>query len=162
MRASLSASPCSSFVHMKYHKSKTGASHIAGGVYYVSMGLSPFMGAVVVRCTLPWRNVEEGEQLQHKCTRSVALLVFCHLLTRTSLNPSLVPLLQDRLGGRGYLSILCSVLTVPVFVILAFVGPELSPYVPVLGLGVTYSIMAAVLWPSIPLIVTPSTVGARF
>ncbi|EGD83363.1 major facilitator superfamily transporter domain-containing protein 1 [Salpingoeca rosetta] len=101
-----------SFVHMKYDKSKTASSHIAGGVYYVSMGLSPFMGALV-----------------------------------------------DRLGGRGYLSIACSILTIPVFVILAFVGKSVSPYVPVLGLGVTYSIMAAVLWPSIPLVVTPATVG---
>eukprot|EP00043_Microstomoeca_roanoka_P025739 m.9721 g.9721 ORF g.9721 m.9721 type:complete len:513 (+) comp5802_c0_seq1:1-1539(+) len=102
----------SSFIQLKYDKSETSASRVAGGVYYVSMGLSPFMGAVV-----------------------------------------------DRVGGRGYLSIICSILTVPVFCILAFVGSSLTPYVPVLGLGVTYSIMASVLWPSIPLVVSPATVG---
>lgn len=64
----------------------------------------------------------------------------------------------DKLGGRGYLAWTCAVMTVPVFCLLAFTT-NVTPFVPVIWLGIVYSVAAASLWPSVPLLVDPATVG---
>ena len=49
-------------------------------------------------------------------------------------------LLQDIFGKRGYLAVLCAVLTIPVFGILAFTS--WYPLIATLWLGITYSFAA--------------------
>ncbi|XP_062509561.1 major facilitator superfamily domain-containing protein 1-like isoform X2 [Corticium candelabrum] len=66
-------------------------------------------------------------------------------------------LLVDCAGRRGVLILLCLLLTVPVFALLAFTC--VYPLIPILWLGMTYSIGASSLWPSIPLIVPLQLVG---
>ena len=75
------------------------------------------------------------------------------------------------MGHRGHLMIGCSLATIPVFAMLGYT--DVVPYVPILLLGLAYSIAAvwctacvprfhvlqACLWPSIPLIVGKATVG---
>ncbi|XP_011455684.3 major facilitator superfamily domain-containing protein 1 [Magallana gigas] len=63
----------------------------------------------------------------------------------------------DVIGRRGILALLCSLLTIPLFGLLAFT--TVYPLVCTLWLGVTYSFAAASLWPSIPLVVSQATVG---
>ncbi|XP_071952623.1 lysosomal dipeptide transporter MFSD1-like isoform X2 [Antedon mediterranea] len=63
----------------------------------------------------------------------------------------------DYIGMRGILALCCGLLTIPVFGILAFTN--ITALVCTLWLGVTYSFAAASLWPSIPLVVPPATVG---
>lgn len=63
----------------------------------------------------------------------------------------------DVFGKRGYLAIACSILTIPVFGLLAFT--TVTPLFSTIWLGVTYSVAAASMWPSIPLVVSQSTVG---
>lgn len=63
----------------------------------------------------------------------------------------------DVIGKRGILALLCSLLTIPLFGLLAFT--TVYPLVCTLWLGVTYSFAAASLWPSIPLVVSQATVG---
>ncbi|XP_033115066.1 major facilitator superfamily domain-containing protein 1-like isoform X2 [Anneissia japonica] len=63
----------------------------------------------------------------------------------------------DFIGMRGILALCCGLLTIPVFGILAFT--HINALVCTLWLGVTYSFAAASLWPSIPLVVPPATVG---
>ncbi|XP_074641992.1 lysosomal dipeptide transporter MFSD1-like isoform X2 [Tubulanus polymorphus] len=63
----------------------------------------------------------------------------------------------DVIGKRGVLSLLCAVLTIPVFGILAFT--YVYPLVATLWLGITYSFAAASMWPSIPLVVSQATIG---
>ncbi|XP_064605345.1 LOW QUALITY PROTEIN: major facilitator superfamily domain-containing protein 1-like [Liolophura sinensis] len=63
----------------------------------------------------------------------------------------------DRIGKRGILALSCAVLTIPVFGLLAFT--TIYPLVSTLWLGITYSFAAASMWPSIPLVVTQSTIG---
>lgn len=63
----------------------------------------------------------------------------------------------DVFGQRGVLAVLCAVLTIPVFGLLAF--SFVPPLVSTIWLGITYSFAAASLWPSIPLVVTQATVG---
>lgn len=63
----------------------------------------------------------------------------------------------DVFGRRGLLAIGCAVLTIPVFGLLAFT--EVHPLVSTLWLGITYSVAAASMWPSIPLVVSQATIG---
>lgn len=64
---------------------------------------------------------------------------------------------QDIIGKRGYLAVLCAILTLPVFGILAFT--TWYPLIATLWLGITYSFAASSTWPSIPLVVKDSVVG---
>ncbi|XP_053550596.1 major facilitator superfamily domain-containing protein 1 [Bombina bombina] len=68
-----------------------------------------------------------------------------------------VGILIDYVGMRGILALLCAVMTLPVFALLAFT--YVPPLVSTLWLGVTYSFAAASMWPSIPLVVPQATLG---
>ncbi|KAI8773724.1 major facilitator superfamily domain-containing protein 1-like isoform X1 [Biomphalaria glabrata] len=63
----------------------------------------------------------------------------------------------DVFGKRGYIAMATAVLTIPVFGLLAF--SYVHPLVCTLWLGITYSFAAASMWPSIPLVVSQSTLG---
>ncbi|XP_061182017.1 major facilitator superfamily domain-containing protein 1-like [Saccostrea echinata] len=63
----------------------------------------------------------------------------------------------DIIGKRGILALLCALLTIPLFGLLAFT--KVYPLVCTLWLGITYSFAAASMWPSIPLVVSQATVG---
>ncbi|XP_075422390.1 lysosomal dipeptide transporter MFSD1-like isoform X2 [Ascaphus truei] len=68
-----------------------------------------------------------------------------------------VGILIDYVGMRGVLAVLCAVMTLPVFALLAFTF--LPPLISTVWLGITYSIAAASMWPSIPLVVPQATLG---
>ncbi|KAA0705074.1 hypothetical protein E1301_Tti017859 [Triplophysa tibetana] len=68
-----------------------------------------------------------------------------------------VGILIDYVGLRGVFAVLCAVLTLPVFGLLAFTF--VPPLVSTIWLGITYSFAAASLWPSIPLVVPQATLG---
>ncbi|XP_041359016.1 major facilitator superfamily domain-containing protein 1-like isoform X2 [Gigantopelta aegis] len=63
----------------------------------------------------------------------------------------------DIVGKRGYLASFCALMTIPVFGILAF--SNVYPAVATVWLGITYSVAAASMWPTIPLVVAQATVG---
>ncbi|CAL1263240.1 unnamed protein product [Larinioides sclopetarius] len=65
--------------------------------------------------------------------------------------------LIDVFGKRGILCIVCSFLTLPVFGLLAF--SQAHPLISTIWLGITYSVAAASMWPSIPLVVSQATIG---
>lgn len=68
-----------------------------------------------------------------------------------------VGILIDYVGLRGVFAVLCAVLTLPVFGLLAFTF--VPPLVSTVWLGITYSFAAASMWPSIPLVVPQATLG---
>lgn len=68
-----------------------------------------------------------------------------------------VGILIDYVGLRGVFAVLCAVLTLPVFGLLAFTF--VPPLVSTIWLGITYSFAAASMWPSIPLVVPQATLG---
>ncbi|KAI1896252.1 hypothetical protein AGOR_G00092890 [Albula goreensis] len=68
-----------------------------------------------------------------------------------------VGILIDYVGLRGVFAVVCAVLTLPVFALLAFTF--VPPLVSTIWLGVTYSFAAASMWPSIPLVVPQATLG---
>lgn len=68
-----------------------------------------------------------------------------------------VGILIDYVGLRGVFALLCAVLTLPVFGLLAFTF--VPPLISTIWLGITYSFAAASMWPSIPLVVPQATLG---
>ncbi|XP_076842967.1 lysosomal dipeptide transporter MFSD1 isoform X2 [Brachyhypopomus gauderio] len=68
-----------------------------------------------------------------------------------------VGILIDYVGLRGVFALLCAVLTLPVFGLLAFTF--VAPLICTIWLGITYSFAAASMWPSIPLVVPQATLG---
>ncbi|KAJ1097926.1 hypothetical protein NDU88_003042 [Pleurodeles waltl] len=68
-----------------------------------------------------------------------------------------VGILIDHVGLRGIFAVLCAVMTLPVFALLAFTF--VPPLVSTIWLGITYSFAAASMWPSIPLVVPQATLG---
>ncbi|KAK1794825.1 hypothetical protein P4O66_009895, partial [Electrophorus voltai] len=68
-----------------------------------------------------------------------------------------VGILVDYVGLRGVFAVLCAVMTLPVFGLLAFTF--VPPLISTIWLGVTYSFAAASMWPSIPLLVPQATLG---
>jgi len=63
----------------------------------------------------------------------------------------------DMFGRRDWLSILGTGLAIPVFLMLG--DTSIEPVIPLLMLGCSYSICAAVLWPTLQIIVDPKVVG---
>lgn len=70
---------------------------------------------------------------------------------------AVVGILIDHVGLRGVFAVLCAVLTLPVFGLLAFTF--VPPLISTIWLGITYSFAAASMWPSIPLVVPQATLG---
>eukprot|EP00912_Choanoflagellata_sp_UC4_P002483 UC4_evm1s1573 len=68
--------------------------------------------------------------------------------------------LIDKIGKRGYLTFLCGIMMFPVFYMLGFTN--VTPYIPIVLLGLTYSLAAAALWPSVPLLVGKESVGLAY
>ncbi|KAL1248267.1 hypothetical protein QQF64_021585 [Cirrhinus molitorella] len=70
---------------------------------------------------------------------------------------AVVGILIDYVGLRGVFAVLCAVLTLPVFGLLAFTF--VPPLISTIWLGITYSFAASSMWPSIPLVVPQATLG---
>jgi len=63
----------------------------------------------------------------------------------------------DMFGRRDWLSIFGTGLAIPIFLMLG--DTNIEPVIPLLMLGCSYSICAAVLWPTLQIIVDPKVVG---
>ena len=69
-------------------------------------------------------------------------------------------LLVDRVGKRSLLMMFGSLLLVPVYLIMAYTG--LSLYVPMAMMGVAFSLIPAVMWPSVAYIVDQPRLGTAY
>jgi MFS family permease len=67
-------------------------------------------------------------------------------------------LLIDKYGQRAYLSLLASMSGLLCFTLFYY----LQPIIPLLVLGLTYSMFASVIWPAISLVVKKSLVGFAY
>jgi MFS family permease len=63
----------------------------------------------------------------------------------------------DWYGRRDWLTILGTGMSIPVFIMLS--DSDIEPVIPLLLLGVCYSVCAAALWPTLQILVNPKTVG---
>jgi len=69
-------------------------------------------------------------------------------------------LLVDRVGKRALLMMFGSMLLIPVYLIMAYSGVNL--YVPMAMMGVAFSLIPAVMWPSVAYIVESSKLGTAY
>jgi MFS family permease len=66
----------------------------------------------------------------------------------------------DRLGKRALLMMLGSLLLIPVYLMMAYT--QISLYVPMAMMGVAFSLIPAVMWPSVAYIVEQSKLGTAY
>jgi MFS family permease len=66
----------------------------------------------------------------------------------------------DKIGKRGSLLVLGTFLMIPAHLCMGLWG--LHPVYPMVVLGVSFSLVSAVLWPAVPLLVEKKTVGTAF
>jgi MFS family permease len=69
-------------------------------------------------------------------------------------------LLVDRVGKRALLMMFGSLLLIPVYLIMAYT--QVSLYVPMAMMGVAFSLIPAVMWPSVAYIVDQSKLGTAY
>src|SRR3984885_1316647 len=69
-------------------------------------------------------------------------------------------LMVDRVGRRAILMMLGSMLLIPVFLMMAYTPINL--YVPMIMMGVAFSLIPAVMWPSVAYIVDQSKLGTAY
>ena len=78
----------------------------------------------------------------------------------TMLLSPLIGLFLDRRGHHGRLLLLGSVIMIPCYLLLALSSG--SPIPAVLGLGISFSLVPAVVWPMVPLLVPAERVGSAY
>src|ERR1700692_1311372 len=69
-------------------------------------------------------------------------------------------LLADRVGKRALLMMFGSLLLIPVYLMMAYTG--ISLYVPMAMMGIAFSLIPAVMWPSVAYIVEQSKLGTAY
>src|SRR5450759_159025 len=69
-------------------------------------------------------------------------------------------LLSDKIGKRAFLMMFASILLMPVYLMMGYTNVSL--YVPVCMLGVAFSLIPAVMWPSVAYIVDQNRLGTAY
>ena len=72
----------------------------------------------------------------------------------------LLGLLSDKIGKRATLMMLASMLLVPVYVLMGYT--HISLFVPLCMMGVAFSVIPAVMWPSVAYLVEPGRLGTAY
>ncbi|MFH0733758.1 MAG: MFS transporter [bacterium] len=69
-------------------------------------------------------------------------------------------LLADYIGKRSLLMMFGSLLLIPVYLLMAYT--DVSLYVPMALMGISFSLVPAVMWPSVTLLVQPAKLGTAY
>jgi len=69
-------------------------------------------------------------------------------------------LLADKVGKRASLMMLGSIIIIPVYLIMAYT--HISLYIPMVMMGIAFSLIPAIMWPSVALIVQESKLGTAY
>ncbi|MBN1482353.1 MFS transporter [candidate division KSB1 bacterium] len=69
-------------------------------------------------------------------------------------------LLVDKIGKRAHLMMLGSVLLIPVYLMLVYT--DISLYIPIALMGISFSLIPAVMWPSVAYIVEENRLGTAY
>jgi hypothetical protein len=119
-------------------------------------------------CVFDASNVTIGNVTQGTCTQEA----YCNMLQSAENKANYVmsipyiisavisPFLGfgvDLLGGRAILATVAPLVLIAVHSLLGFTS--ITPYVPLVGQGLAYSVFAAALWPSVPYVVDARYVG---
>lgn len=69
-------------------------------------------------------------------------------------------LLVDKIGKRAHLMMLGSVLLIPVYLLMVYT--DISLYIPIALMGISFSLIPAVMWPSVAYIVEEKRLGTAY
>jgi hypothetical protein len=128
--------------------------------------LPTFVDASDVVCTDDAWKVETGLQCAHVyCAaekdgeKQTAVLFSIPYFMSACISPFLGGAV-DAAGGRALVCLASGLLLVLVHALLGY--SEVTPYVPLVGQGVAYSMFAAALWPSVPYLVPDKSIGIAY
>ncbi len=71
----------------------------------------------------------------------------------------LIGLLSDRIGKRAFLMMFASILLMPVYLLMGYTNVSL--FIPLCMMGIAFSVIPAVMWPSVAYIVDAEEIGHR-
>jgi MFS family permease len=80
----------------------------------------------------------------------------------TMFGTPLLGLFVDKIGKRALLMMVGSVLLVPVYLMMAYTTTEKSLYLPMAMMGIAFSLIPAVIWPSVAYIVDQNKLGTAY
>ncbi|MBN1561204.1 MFS transporter [candidate division KSB1 bacterium] len=96
----------------------------------------------------------------HALSRETAGALNSILPTTALIVTPLFGLLVDKTGKRAQFMMLGSLLLIPVFLIMAYT--DISLYIPIAIMGVSFSLIPAVMWPSVAYIVEAHRLGTAY
>jgi MFS family permease len=98
----------------------------------------------------------------HGTTREMAGKLISYLTICTMVGTPLLGLFVDKIGKRALLMAIGSVLLVPVYLMMAFTHTQASLYLPMAMMGIAFSLVPAVIWPSVAYIVEQNKLGTAY
>jgi MFS family permease len=72
----------------------------------------------------------------------------------------LIGLLSDRIGKRAFFMMFASILLMPVYLLMGYTN--ISLFIPLCMMGIAFSMIPAVMWPSVAYIVDPKRLGTAY
>ncbi len=96
----------------------------------------------------------------HGTSREMGGFLVSILTASTMIGTPLFGLFADKVGKRALLMMLGSTLLIPVYLIMAYT--HISLYVPMAMMGVAFSLIPALMWPSVAYIVDQSKLGTAY
>jgi MFS family permease len=96
----------------------------------------------------------------HHTTRELGGFLVSILTAFTMFGTPTFGLFVDKLGKRALLMMLGSTLLIPVYLMMAYT--RISLYVPMAMMGIAFSLIPAVMWPSVAYIVDQSRLGTAY
>jgi MFS family permease len=99
-------------------------------------------------------------QEAHGASREFAGQLNSALIFASMIATPLFGLLADKIGKRASMMMLGSVLILPVYLMLVYSGITL--YVPIIMLGIAFSLIPAIMWPSVAYLVEQNRLGTAY
>ncbi len=96
----------------------------------------------------------------HGASREMAGFLNSILPTSAIIATPLFGLLVDKVGNRALFMAFGSLLLVPVYLLMAYT--DISLYVPIIMMGVAFSLIPAVMWPSVAYIIEEKRLGTAY
>ena len=98
----------------------------------------------------------------HGTTREMAGTLIGNLTISTMVGTPLLGLFVDKIGKRALLMMIGSVLLVPVYLMMAYTHTQATLYLPMSMMGIAFSLVPAVIWPSVAYIVDQNKLGTTY
>ncbi len=98
----------------------------------------------------------------HGTSREMAGTIIGFLTLSTMFGTPLLGLFVDKVGRRALLMMIGSVMLVPVYLLMAYTHTQVALYLPMAMMGKAFSLVPAVIWPSVAYIVDQNKLGTAY